>query len=141
MTTPGFTQNARKSNITEIRRKSLASTKLPDPLSRRHLLEGGLETSKALELAKLYLEAEREVEAVDFLAAALADENAEARTQLESLQAMAVERGDVFLMRSASRALDQEPARDVWQSLADTATRLGRERDAETALRLATVGG
>ena len=118
----------------------MASTKLPDPLSRRHLLEGGLETAKALELAKLYLEADREVEAIDFLGAALESESAEARTQLESLQAVAVEQGDVFLMRSASRALDQEPSRDTWQSLADAAVRLGRERDAETALRLATVG-
>ena len=93
-----------------------------------------------MELAKLYLEAGREVEAIDFLGAALAADNVDARTQLESLQAVAVEQGDAFLMRSASRALDQEPSRDVWQSLADTATRLGRERDAETALRLATVG-
>lgn len=119
----------------------MASTKLPDALSRRHLLEGGLEASKAMNLAKLYLKAGREVEAIDFLEAALAAESVDARTQLESLQAIAVEQGDVFLMRSASRALDHEPAGDVWQSLADTATQLGRERDAETALRLATVGG
>ena len=119
----------------------MASTKLPDPLARRHLLEGGLDPSKALELAKAYLEAGREVEAVDFLGAAFAESAEPARSELATLQEAAVERGDVFLMRAASRALDQEPSAARWQSLADAATRLGRARDAETALRLATVGG
>ena len=118
----------------------MASTKLPDPLSRRHLLDATLEASKALELAKAYLEEGREVEAVDFLAVANAASNEEARAALIILRDEAVERGDVFLMRVASGALDEEPSQNTWQSLADAATRAGRSKDAETAQRLATVG-
>ncbi|MBC8188507.1 MAG: hypothetical protein H8E78_09945 [Proteobacteria bacterium] len=121
--------------------------KLPDPLSRRHLLEGTLEASKALALAKAYLEEGREVEAVDFLAAAdaVADGGAEAKEEARSallgLQEVALERGDVFLMRVASGALGEETSQKNWQALAEAAKNLGRERDAETALRLATVQG
>lgn len=125
----------------------MASMKLPDPLSRRHLLEGTLEASKALALAKAYLEEGREVEAVDFLAAARAgaegeaEVNEEARSALHGLQDTALELGDVFLMRIASGALGEETPQKTWQALADVAKNLGRERDAETALRLATVQG
>jgi hypothetical protein len=118
----------------------LANLKLPDPLSRRHLLDGDLEPAKALALAQAYLEDDREVEAVDFLAAAGPDSNAEARELLVQLQAVALERGDVFLMRMASTALDEEPSAETWHSLAEAATRAGRLQDVETADRLATVG-
>jgi hypothetical protein len=118
----------------------LANLKLPDPLSRRHLLDGDLEPAKALALAQAYLEDDREVEAIDFLAAAGPDSNAEAREVLLQLQAVALERGDVFLMRMASLALDEEPSAETWHSLAEAATRAGRLQDVETAERLATVG-
>ena len=122
----------------------MAGLKLPDPLSRRHLLEGDLEPAKALALAKAYLEDGREVEAVDFLAAVLAavgpDSNAEASEALCELQAAALERGDVFLMRAASTALDREPSAETWRALAEAASRAGRPQDVETAERLATVG-
>jgi hypothetical protein len=119
----------------------LAPMKLPDPLSRRHLLDGTIEAPKALELAKAYLEEGREVEAVDFFAVARAASNEEACAALIVLRDEALERGDVFLMRISSAALDEEPSQSTWQSLADAATRAGRSKDAETALRLATVGG
>jgi hypothetical protein len=114
--------------------------KLPDPLSRRHLLEGDLDSAKALSLAKAYLEEGREVEAVDFLAAAGPESNSEAREALGELQKAALERGDVFLLRSASAALDEEPSSEMWRALALAASRAGRSQDVETAERLATVG-
>lgn len=118
----------------------MAKPTLPDALSRRHLLEGGLDPTKALELAQAYLEEEREVEAIDFLAAADPSSSEAARAILAGLREKALERGDVFLMRIVCGALDEEPSRDAWQALADAATRSGREQDAETAHRLATVG-
>ncbi len=115
--------------------------KLPDPLSRRHLLDGTLEVSKALELANRYLEEGREVEATDFLAVAHAASSEEARVALVALRDEALEQGDVFLMRASSGALGEECSQATWQTLADAATRAGRLKDAETAQRLATVGG
>jgi hypothetical protein len=111
----------------------VAQTKLPDPLARRHLLEAELEPAKARELADAYLELSREIEAVDFLTRAKAVDG------LEALQAAALERGDVFLMRRVSQALGRDPSRESWRALAEAATRAGRERDAETATRLAAV--
>ena len=111
----------------------MAQTKLPDPLARRHLLEAELEPAKARELADAYLELSREIEAVDFLTLAKSVDG------LEALQAAALERGDVFLMRRVSQALGRDPSRESWRALASAATRAGRERDAETATRLAAV--
>lgn len=111
----------------------MARSKLPDPLSRRHLLEGTLEPAKALAVAQAYLEADRELDAIDFLG------RAEARDALAELQEKALERGDVFLMRAASAALGDEPESATWLRLAEAARGAGRERDAETAQRLATV--
>ncbi len=118
----------------------MAEIELPDPLSRRHLLEGDLDSAKALALAKAYLEDGREVEATDFLAAADPDSNAEAREALCELQRVAVKHGDVFLMCAASAALDEEPSAETWCALAEAASRAGRSQDVETAERLATVG-
>ena len=119
----------------------MAKKDLPDPLSRRHLLEGDLDPAKAFALAEAYLAADREIEAVDFLAVAHAGSHAEAADRLVALRVIALEQGDVFLMRAASAALGEEPSTEKWRALADAASRAGRERDAETAMRLATVGG
>lgn len=113
----------------------MAKTKLPDPLSRRYLLEREIEPAKARALAEAYLEAGREIEAIEFFARAQVDE------PLRSLQATAIERGDVFLMKSASEALKEEPAAGTWRTLEESARREGRERDAEMAFRLAAVDG
>lgn len=109
--------------------------KIPDPLTRRHLLEGGLDPAAARQIADAYLAAGREVEAIEFLGMA------EATEDLEEIQRQAVERGDVFLLRAASRALGHDAAPAEWTALAEAARRNGRERDAETAMRLATVAG
>jgi len=111
----------------------LAKTKLPDPLSRRYLLERELDPTKARALADAYLEAGREVESIEFFVRAQAEE------PLRALQTAAVERGDVFLMKMASAALDEEPTAEVWRALQQAASAAGREREAEMASRLATV--
>ncbi len=111
----------------------MARMKLPDPLARRHLLEAELEPAKAKALADAYLALSREIEAVDFL------QRANAIDGLEALQAAALAGGDVFLMRRVSQALGRDPSRESWRALAEAATRAGRERDAETATRLAAV--
>jgi hypothetical protein len=111
----------------------VARLKLPDPLARRHLLEAELEPAKAKALADAYLALSREIEAIDFL------KRANAIDGLEALQAAALAGGDVFLMRRVSQALGRDPSRESWRALAEAATRAGRERDAETATRLAAV--
>jgi hypothetical protein len=111
----------------------MARSKLPDPLAKRHLLEAELEPGKAKALADGYLALSREIEAIDFL------KQAKATDALESLQKAALERGDVFLMRRVAQALGRDPSREQWQILATAAVAAGRERDAETASRLATV--
>jgi len=118
----------------------LAQIKLPDPLSRRHLLEGGLDSTKAMAYARAYLEDGRDIEAVDFLSAADPESNEEAREALQSLQGTAIECGDAFLMRAASAALAEEPSAGTWRTLAEAAARAERAQDVETAERLATVG-
>lgn len=120
-------------------RIELADSKHPDPLSRRLLLDGDLESSKALAIAKAYLEDDREVEAVDFLAAADPASNDEAKRTLHELQKSAVEHGDVFLMRSASAALGEDPSTETWRALAESAANAGRPMDVESAERLAAV--
>ncbi|MCR9096748.1 MAG: hypothetical protein NXI30_21205 [bacterium] len=112
----------------------MANVKLPDPLARRHLLEGKIDAAKARAIGEAYLAAERELEAIDFLA------RGDAGGVLASLQAVALERGDVFLFRAAAGAAGATIEASTWSQLAEVASAAGRERDAETAKRLATVG-
>ena len=111
----------------------MARSKLPDPLAKRHLLEAELEPAKAKALADGYLALGREIEALDFL------KRANATEAIEALQRAALERGDVFLLRRVAQVLGRDPSREQWQALASAASAAGRERDAETASRLATV--
>lgn len=112
----------------------MANVKLPDPLARRHLLEGKIDAAKARAIGEAYLAAERELEAIDFLA------RAEAIDVLASLETTALDRGDVFLFRAAANAARRAVDAATWAALAEAAERAGRPRDAETARRLATVG-
>ena len=93
--------------------------KLPDPLARRHLLEGRIAPEKARGVAEAYLAEGREVEAIDFLA------RAEAHERLESLRSAALEAADVFLFRAASSALGSETPAEVWSRLAEVARAAG----------------
>ena len=109
----------------------MARSLLPDPLARRHLLEEALDPARALVVAEAYLIQERAAEAIAFLA------KAGARERLAALREQAIEAGDLFLMRSASLALGEEPSLEQWSRLADAAEAAGKERYAHEARRLA----
>ena len=113
----------------------MAKTKIPDPLARRHLLEGETEKKQAAALAAAYLEAGREVEALDFLS------RAEDSSAIQALQRAATERGDFFLMKAASAALKEDPTQAQWLELGGAAEAHGRLRDAESARRIAAAMG
>ncbi len=112
----------------------MAKSKLPDPLGRRHLIEGELASAQAIQYAEAYLEAGRPLEAVDFFA------KAEATEPLAKLRRDAISAGDVFLLRSVATATGDFPGRDEWHELARAAEAAGKERYAEEARRLAEVG-
>ncbi len=110
----------------------MENSPIPDALSRRHLLEGELDSTKALRIAEAYLEEERRDEAVAFLA------KADAREGLEALQEEAVATGDAFLLRSVAAALGTEPGVARWRALAEAATAAGKlecAADAERQVR------
>jgi hypothetical protein len=109
----------------------VAQGPLPDPLKRRHLLEDELDPARALAIAEAYLAQERATEAVAFLA------KAGARDRLAALRDQAVAQGDVFLLRSASAALGEEPSLEIWTRLAEAAEAAGKERYAHEARRQA----
>lgn len=113
----------------------MAKTKIPDPLARRHLLEGDTDKKQAAALAIAYLEAGREVEALDFLL------RAEDTSAIGDLQETATERGDFFLMKAASAALKEDPTQTQWLELGAAAEAKGRLRDAESARRIAAAMG
>jgi hypothetical protein len=107
----------------------LAKTKIPDPLNRRHLIEGSLDPAKARAIAEAYLEAERAQEAVAFLA------RAEAAEALEALWEQAVTTGDVFLLREVAAALSRAPDAATWEQLGAAAGAAGKDRYAAEARR------
>ena len=109
----------------------MARSVLPHALTRREWIEEEIDPSRALEVAEAYLELGRSGESVAFLA------KAKAFDRLRELVDLAVQQGDAFLLREASRALGEEPSREQWQGLAESATALGKERYAAEALRQA----
>lgn len=109
----------------------MARSPIPDPLRRRHLLEEALDPARALAIAEAYLAEGRGAEAVAFLA------RAESRERLATLRDQALASGDLFLLRSASTALGEEPSLEQWSRLADAAEAAGKERYAHEARRLA----
>lgn len=110
------------------------AVKLPDPLTRRHLVERELPAPQAQALAEAYLAEGRRLEAVDFLRKAGAAE------RLAALRAEAIADGDVFLLRCLGEAMEQPPTRDEWQTLARAAESLGKERYAAEARRQSERG-
>ena len=105
------------------------ASKIPDPLSRRHLLEKELGEAQALGTAEAYLAAGRAVEAVDFLA------KAGAADRLAELRRAAVEEGDAFLLRAVARASGEAATRAEWTALASAAEAAGKELYAADARR------
>ncbi|HEU4431060.1 MAG TPA: hypothetical protein VFT98_20035 [Myxococcota bacterium] len=102
---------------------------LPDPLARRHELEKPLEPERSRAIGDAYLAQKREVEAIAFF------RKAGAQDALEKLCAIAVERGDSFLLREACAALGREPELASWKQLAAAAEMQGRDRYAAEARR------
>jgi len=102
---------------------------LPDPLARRHELEKPLDPARSRAIGQAYVAEKREVEAIAFF------RKAGAQDALEKLCAIAVERGDSFLLREACAALGREPELGSWQRLAAAAELQGRERYAAEARR------
>jgi hypothetical protein len=112
----------------------VAKSVIPDPLTRRHLVERELPAEKALAIAEAYLAENRTCEALDFLRLAGAKE------RLAELRSEAVSSGDAFLFRAAAGAMETAPERQEWRRLAEAAQANGRERDAEQAGRQAERG-
>ncbi|MEE2677519.1 MAG: hypothetical protein VX546_02960 [Myxococcota bacterium] len=107
----------------------MARNKIPDPLSRRHLLEGELPEARALAIGQAYLAEGRTVEALDFLA------RAEAAEELAALRVEAVAAGDLFLFRAIARAAGDAPTHEEWVAVAAAAEAAGMERYAQDARR------
>ena len=108
----------------------MAGSKIPDPMERRHLLEKSLDAKQALALADAYLESDRPVEALHFLA------KAEASDRLESLADKAIEAGDAFLFKAVLDAQGgEEPAPERWERLGDAAEAAGKTLYASIARR------
>jgi hypothetical protein len=109
-------------------------SRIPDALERRHLVERELAPAAALRIAEEYLEQGRELEAVDFLRKAGAEE------RLAELRSGAIARGDLFLLRSVAAASGAPPTRDEWLALAENASAAGRQRYADEGRRQAQRG-
>jgi hypothetical protein len=112
----------------------MAKSKIPDPLTRRHLVERELPPAQALRLAEAYLAAGRSLEAADFL------RKAGATDRLAALREAAVAAGDSFLLRVVATALGEPPDRETWSRLAEAADAAGKQRHAADARRQAARG-
>jgi hypothetical protein len=112
----------------------MARSKIPDPLERRHLVEREIEPGRALRIAEAYLSEGRTIEAIDFLV------RGGALDRLEALRSEAIERGDVFELRSIATAMGRTPERAEWQTTAERADAAGKERYATEARRQADRG-
>lgn len=110
------------------------ATRIPDPLKRRHLVEGETDAAKALALAEAYLEEGRQQESIVFFSRAGATE------QLERLLEEAVEAGDAFLVRQVAEALERTLSAVTWARVEAQARKLGKDRYATEANRQAGRG-
>ena len=112
----------------------MARSQIPDPLTRRHLIEREMPPEKAREIADAYLASERRGEAIEFL------RKANAGDRLAALRGEAIGDGDVFLLRQVADAMAQPVGREEWQATARAAERCGKERYAAEARRQAERG-
>ena len=112
----------------------MARAQIPDPLSRRHLVEREMPAAQSLQIAEAYLAEGRRGEAVDFL------RKANASDRLDALRGEAIADGDVFLLRQIADATAQPIAREEWQAIARGAESAGKERYAAEARRQAERG-
>jgi len=115
----------------------MAKSAVPGVLERRHLIVSETSDAQALEIAEAYLAEDRQEEALVFL------EKAGAKERLAELRASAAAAGDVFLLRSAARAMGEAPSRDEWSRVEATAAAAGRElyvADAQRQLEVEPEG-
>ncbi len=112
----------------------MARRGVPDPLTRRHLVERELSRDQATRIAEAYLDKDRRVEAVAFLAKA---QDAE---RLRALRDAAVREGDAFLLKEVTRALGGRPTPEEWRTLAGAAEAAGKIRYQAEAQRQAERG-
>ena len=108
---------------------NVAQPKIPDALTRRHLIDKEMDAAGSLAIAEAYLEDGRMHEALDFLV------KADAQEQIDQLLEQAVESGDTFAVQVISRATDREPDAECWERVARAAEAAGKERYAATAWR------
>jgi len=111
----------------------MARSVIPDPLKRRHWLEGELSPERARAVAEAYLAEGRDAESLAFLAKAGASE------RLEEVLAEAVAAGDVFLVREGSKLLGRDVDASTWHSVAAGAAAAGKDHYAHEARRLAAA--
>ena len=111
----------------------MAKPRIPDPLTRRHLVEREIEPARARALAEAYLAEDRALEALAFL------RKAGDRERLAALRDAAVAEGDVFLLREAAAALGQEIDAATWRAAAEGAAAAGKEHYATEARRMAAA--
>jgi hypothetical protein len=112
----------------------LARSKIPDPLTRRHLVVKNLAPAQALAIAEPYLADDRRVEAIDSL------KKAEADDKLGVLRELAMSEGDVFLLRAVADARRKRVPKEDWERIAENASARGLERYADEARRQADRG-
>jgi hypothetical protein len=112
----------------------LAKKKLPNPLEHRHLLERDLDAGEAVAYADVYIEEDRPLDAVEFLAKAGASE------RLSELAETAIREGNAFLLKRIFAVQGLEAGQESWQRLAEAAEANGLESYARAARRLAEVG-
>lgn len=103
--------------------------RLPDALTRRHLLERTLGKAQAQRIAEGYLAQDRVAEAVAFLRKAEDDE------RLQSLREQATVEGDAFLLRQVAAAQGKPPEVEEWRAVAEAAQARGKLRYAADAER------
>ena len=107
----------------------MARSLVPDPLKRRHLLAEKLDAARARAIAEAYQAEDRHLESIAFFA------KAEDAAGLEKLRDLAIEQGDVFLLREVSTALGAAIDEETWKRTADAAAAAGLAAYAEEARR------
>lgn len=107
----------------------MAKSLIPNPLERRHLLEGKLDPARAVRIADAYLAEGRAVESIAFLALAGAQD------RLDALRGEAVENGDTFLLREVARVQGRAVGAGEWERLAVRAAAAGKQLYADHAAR------
>ncbi len=112
----------------------MAKSAIPDPLTRRHLIEREQGEAQALKIAESYLADGRSVEAIEFLRQAGASEG------LQQIREEALASGDVFLLRAVAVAMGDAPSREEWQTLGEAAASAGKDQYAAEARRYAERG-